>query len=150
MLGKLTPYAGLALLEMASVLLLGWIIFGVYVKGSVITLFLLSIPFILAALSLGLLISTIAKDQAQALQYTLLTMLPSVLLSGFMFPRETMPGPIYVISFALPVTYFLQVLRGVIVRGASFGELFHNGLALSLLAISLILISTARFRKTVS
>ncbi|MBX7134835.1 MAG: ABC transporter permease [Fimbriimonadaceae bacterium] len=149
MLGKLTPYAVLAMIEMAVVLLLGAIVFDVHVAGSIVQLIAMTVPFVLASLALGLLISTIAKNQAQALQMTMLTMMPSFILSGFTFPRETMPGPIYVLSGAFPVTYFIEILRGVIVRGAGFVELWPNVLALLVIMTLLIVLSTTRFRKSI-
>lgn len=148
MLGKLVPYAALAFFEMIVVLVLGRIVFDVRVAGSVVLLLLLSIPFIVAALSMGLLISTIAQNQSQALQMTLLITLPSILMSGFVFPRDTMPGPLFLLSHALPVTFFLQILRGVAVRGAGLFDLWPSLLALLLITTVLLGLSTARFRKS--
>jgi len=108
------------------------------------------IPFIVASLSLGLLISTFARNQAQALQFTLLITLPSILLSGFVFPRETMPGAIYLLSHVIPVTFFLNILRGIIVRGAGFVDLEPNFAALGVLSIVLLGAASARFRKTLA
>jgi len=147
MLGKLTPYAGLAMIEIVAVLFFGRVLFGVVVAGSVPLLMALSVPFVLAALSLGLLISTVAQTQGQALQMTLMVMLPSILLSGFVFPRETMPGPLYLISFIIPVTHFLEILRGIIVRGAELNDLWPSLLALLLTTSVLISVATMRFRK---
>lgn len=150
MLGKLTPYAFLAMAEVAFVLILGRIFFNVRVMGSVILLVLLSLPFVLAALSLGLLISTVAKTQGQALQMTLLITLPSILLSGYMFPRETMPGSLYLLSNIIPVTHFLQILRGIIVRGAGFTDVWPSVLALLVITAVLLGLSTLRFRKSIA
>jgi ABC-type multidrug transport system permease subunit len=83
----------------------------------------LSFLFLLAALGLGLLISTLASSQVAAMQFAFMVMLPSVLLSGFAFPRSEMPAIIYAITYAIPVTYFIEMLRGIILRGASFGDL---------------------------
>jgi len=148
MLGKLAPYALLAMAEMAAVLLIGRIVFDVRVSGSVPLLLLLSVPFIVASLSLGLLISTIAQNQAQALQVTLLITLPSVLMSGLVFPRDTMPGPLFLATHVLPLTYFLEVLRGVVVRGAGLPDLWVQVAALVGIAVLLLGLSTARFRKS--
>jgi len=147
MLGKLTPYAILAVLETASVLFAGWLVFDVRIVGSVALLMLLSVPFIVAALALGLFISTISENQGQALQFTLLVTLPSILMSGFVFPRETMPGALYLVSNAIPVTYFLEIIRGIVVRGAGFSDLWPNILPLLLIATVLLAISTNRFQK---
>jgi ABC-type multidrug transport system permease subunit len=148
MLGKLAPYAALAMGEMVVVLLVGRIVFDVSVVGSPTLLLLLSLPFVAAALSQGLLISTIAQNQAQALQMTMLIMLPSILMSGFIFPRDTMPGPLFLLSHALPVTFFLEILRGVVVRGAGLADLWPSVLALLLLTTVLLTLATARFRKS--
>lgn len=150
MLGKLLPYACLALVEVVMVLLAGRYVFDVHVMGSVALLMLLSIPFAVATLSLGLLISTIAQNQAQALQLTLLITMPSILMSGFIFPRETMPGVLYLLTFALPVTYYMQILRGIVVRGAGFTDMWQYVAALVILDVILIAISTVRFRKTLA
>jgi ABC-type multidrug transport system permease subunit len=148
MLGKLTPYAVLAMIEMVAVLFFSRLLFGIVVAGSGLLLLTLSLPFVLAALSLGLLISTVAQTQGQALQMTLMVMLPSILLSGFVFPRETMPGPLYLLSFAIPVTYFLQILRGIVVRGAGLADVWPSAVALVLIATILISVATVRFRKS--
>jgi ABC-type multidrug transport system permease subunit len=148
MLGKLLPYACLAMVEVVFVLIMGRYVFDVRVLGSVWLLMLLSVPFMVATLSLGLLISTIAQNQAQALQLTLMITMPSILMSGFIFPRETMPGVLYLITFTIPVTYYMQILRGIVVRGAGFMDLWPNVAALLVLDVILIAISTARFRKT--
>jgi ABC-type multidrug transport system permease subunit len=148
MLGKLFPYALLALGEMIAVLLLGRVVFDVSIAGSLPLLLLLSVPFIVAALSLGLLISTIAQNQAQALQITLLITLPSILMSGFVFPRDTMPGPLFLATNALPVTFFLEILRGIIVRGAGLQDLWPSVLALLAITAVLLTIATVRFRKS--
>ena len=149
MLGKLAPYSGLAMLEMATVLLVGWLVFDIHPAGSLTLLIVLSLPFVVAALALGLLISTIAQNQAQALQFTLLITLPSILLSGFVFPRETMPGALYLLSMAIPVTWFMDILRGIIVRGAGFAELWPNAMALLIITTALLAIATSRFQKSI-
>jgi ABC transporter DrrB family efflux protein len=150
MLGKLLPYAVLALSELVMVLLVSDIVFDVRTHGSLVALFLLSAPFIIASLSLGLLISTFASTQGQALQFTQLTLMPSILLSGYVSPRETMPGWLYMISSAMPATHYIQATRGIIVRGAGFADLVPQFLILSGIAVLLILLSTARFRKTIA
>ncbi|MGC8668933.1 MAG: ABC transporter permease [Chthonomonadales bacterium] len=149
-LGKVSPYALLAFFEMGTVLYVGWTVFDVRIVGDVWLLLGLSIPFIVASLSLGLLISTVARNQAQALQFTLLITLPSILMSGFVFPRETMPGAIYLLSHFIPVTFFLNILRGVIVRGAGFGDLEASFGALVVLSILLLAAAGSRFRKTLA
>jgi len=150
MLGKLVPYATLALVELVVILFVSDTVFDVPCHGNVLALFILSIPFVVASLALGLLISTVAQTQGQALQLTQLTLLPSILLSGYISPRETMPGWLYAISSVMPATHYMQVTRGVIVRGATFGDLVPQFVTLIGIATLLILASTARFHKTVA
>jgi ABC-type multidrug transport system permease subunit len=150
MLGKLFPYSLLGMIELGTVLIAAWLVFDVRVVGSVALLVALSVPFVLAALSMGLLISTAAQNQAQALQMTLLTLLPSILLSGYIAPRETLPGPLYLISNLFPVTYFIQIMRGVAVRGAGLFDLLPSVLALLVITAVLLALSTARFRKSMA
>jgi len=125
-------------------------LFGVVSRGSLITLSIISIPFVVASLALGLLISTIAQTQGQALQLTQLSLMPSILLSGYVSPRETMPGWLYMLSSVIPGTHYMQVTRGIMVRGAGFVDLIPQFLILSLIAFLLILASTARFKKSIA
>lgn len=149
MLGKLVPYAFLAMAELIVVLIISNLMFGVVARGSLIVLTLMSIPFVVASLALGLLISTVARTQGQALQFTMLTLLPSILLSGYVSPRETMPGWLYIISTVLPATHFMQISRGIIIRGAAFADLLPQLFALILISGVLLLASTSRFRKSI-
>lgn len=148
MLGKLTPFMGLALLEMIGILFFGWLLFDVHMAGSLVLLILMSLPFVFAALSLGLLISTVAQNQNQAQQMSMMVLLPSLLLSGFIFPRDTMPGVLYVFSNFIPLTHELQILRGIVVRGAGFGDLVGPFLAVSALAALLVTMAARTFRKS--
>jgi len=150
MIGKLVPYAILAMVELIAVLTLSDLLFGVVSRGSLITLSIISIPFVVASLALGLLISTIAQTQGQALQLTQLSLMPSILLSGYVSPRETMPGWLYMLSSVIPGTHYMQVTRGIMVRGAGFVDLIPQFLILSLIAFLLILASTARFKKSIA
>lgn len=150
MIGKLVPYAVLAMVELAIVVFISNVVFGVVSAGSLVTLTLMSVPFVLASLGLGLLISTIAQTQGQALQFTLLILMPSILLSGYVSPRETMPGWLYLISSALPATHYIQITRGIIIRGAGFGDLTTPFYALCLIAAILISAATTRFRKSLA
>ena len=149
-LGKIIPYAVIGVGQAVTVLLLMRFVFGVPIAGDVALLMSLSVLFLLPALALGILLSTIAANQAQAMQLTFLILLPSVLLSGFAFPRETMPFPIYVLSFAIPVTYYVQILRGIILRGAGMWALWPQTLALVGFAVVLVTASAMRFKKRIS
>ncbi len=149
MLGKVTPYLVLGMTEMAAILFMGWLIFNVSVAGSLILLMVLAVPFVLAALSLGLFISTVAQSQAQAMQMTMLTTMPSILLSGYIVPRETLPGPLYLVSDVLPVTHFIGICRGIVVRGATLPDILPHLYSLLVITLVLITASTLRFQKSV-
>lgn len=148
MLGKITPYAGLAVVELCAVLFLANLIFGLQINGSLFALGVITVPFVLACLSIGLLISTLAQTQTQALQMSQLVIMPSIILAGYIAPRETMPGWLYLLSAALPATHYMQVTRGIIVRGAGLWDLMPQFFALLAIAAILVAISTARFRKS--
>ncbi len=150
MLGKLAPYSIVGAFETCVVLLLMRFVFGVSVTGSLALLALFAVPFLITALGLGLLVSTIASSQVEAMQWAFLIMLPSILLSGFIFPQENMPQPIYYIGQIIPVTYFLRILRGIILRGAGFTELWDQAAWLVLMAVVVLLVSAFRFRKTLA
>lgn len=145
--GKLVPYAVMAFGELLIVLLLMTTLFNVPIHGSLWLLLALSSLFIVTALALGLMISTIARTQLQAMQLSFLVMLPSVLLSGFMFPRQEMPLPLYLAGFVLPVTYFIEILRGVILRAALASDLLPAIAGLAACCIVIFAASVARFRK---
>jgi len=145
--GKLIPYALMAFGELLLVLTLMVAVFGVPIHGSLVLLMVLATLFIITALGLGLLISTLATTQLEAIQFAFMIMLPSVLLSGFMFPRAEMPLPIYLISFALPVTYFIEILRGVILRAADLRDLIPHVIGLLTCCAIIIALSLTRFRK---
>jgi ABC-2 type transport system permease protein len=150
MIGKLVPYACLAFVELVVVVVFGNLVFGVSSHGSVIALAIMSVPFIFASLALGLLISTVSQTQGQALQYSQLMLLPSILLSGYVSPRETMPGWLYVISAFLPATHFMEISRGIIIRGAGVFDLLSPFFILIVMAVALVVLSTVRFRKSVA
>ncbi len=149
-IGKIVPYFFIGILESIFVLLIMRIVFGVNVEGSVFLLLSLSALFLLPALALGILISTVATNQGQAMQLGFLIILPSVLLSGFAFPRETMPFPIYLISCIVPATYYVQIVRGIILRGAGLWALWPQTLVLAGFAIVLVTLSAKRFRKRIA
>lgn len=147
MLGKMVPYGVLGFVETCLVLVIMRFIFGVPLRGSVVLLLALSFLFLLPSLGIGLFISTVAENQAQAYQMAFFIILPSILLSGFMFPREAMPAVMYYLGFLLPVTYFLEILRGVILRGAGLAHLWPNALALVVFGVVILILSAARFHK---
>ncbi len=147
LLAKLMPYAIVGTIEMLIVLLVMTFVFRVPINGSIWLLLALSTFFIVCALGLGLLVSTLATTQVEAVQFAFIIMLPSVLLSGFMFPRDQMPLPIYWITFAIPATYFIEILRGVVLRGADFFDLIPSITGLAICCVVIIVLSLSRFRK---
>ena len=146
-LGKLVPYAVLGMVETGLVLLVMVYVFEVPVNGDKALLLALSALFLLPSLGLGILISTAATNQAQATQMALLIMLPSILLSGFVFPREQMPGWIYAISCLIPVTYYIEILRGIILRGATAWHLWYPTAMLAVFGVVIFTTSAMRFQK---
>ncbi len=147
LLGKLTPYAIVGLAETMIVLCVMVYLFDVPINGSIILLLALSALFLVCSLALGLLVSTIAKTQATALQFSFLIMLPSVLLSGFMFPRSEMPTIIYWATHAIPVTYFIEILRGIVLRGADLRDLLPHIIGLMVCCAAILGLSIQRFQK---
>lgn len=145
--GKLAPYTVMAFLEMLGVLVLMTTVFGVRIVGSLPLLLGIGLLFIVTVLGLGLLISTIAATQLQAMQFAFVVMLPSVLLSGFMFPRAEMPLPIYLVTFIIPVTHFIEILRGIILRGAGGADLLPHVIGLSVCCVVVLTLALTRFRK---
>ena len=148
-LGKILPNVALCLASTAMTLVVARVLFGVAVQGSVVELFLLTLPFLFGSLGIGLAISVVARTQAQALQMTMFTLLPSILLSGFLYARESMPLVFQGISALIPMTYYLQILRGVIVKGVGVTVLWPQLLALSAFAVAVLGMSIRRFRKTI-
>jgi ABC-type multidrug transport system permease subunit len=106
--------------------------------------------FLVCSLGLGLFVSTLARTQVAALMFAFIIMLPSVLLSGFMFPRSEMPQVIYVVTFAIPVTYFIEILRGIVLRGAHLFELIDSVVGLSICCVVILSAAVLRFQKQVA
>jgi ABC transporter DrrB family efflux protein len=146
-LGKLVPYALVGFVETLIVLVAMVFVFGVPIAGSLALLLSLSALFIVCSLGMGLVVSTIARSQAQAFQAAFVIMLPSILLSGFMFPRDAMPAPIRLASFAIPATHFLEILRGVVLRGADLADLMPSVEGLAAVTVVVLVVAVARFKK---
>ena len=149
MLGKIVPFALVGYVQMTVILTLGKLLFGIPLNGSLLLLYVLSAAFIVANLALGLFVSTIAQSQAQAMQLSFFFMLPNILLSGYMFPREAMPVPAQWIGLLLPLTYYLKILRGILLRGAGFTRMWQEALVLAVFATAVITLSVRRFSKTI-
>lgn len=147
-LGKMIPYILIGYFGFLVTFILGTWWFEVPVSGSIPLLLLLGLLFVIVALAMGMLISTLVQNQLQAMQVTLLILLPSILLSGFIFPRESMPWVISAISYLIPLTYFLEIARGIILKGVGMEYLWPNVLALLGFMVVLLSIATLRFRKS--
>ena len=147
LLGKLLPYAVVGFVETLIVLVVMVWVFAVPIVGSLVLLLSLSVLFLVCSLGLGLLISTLARTQVAAFQAAFVVMLPSILLSGFVFPRAEMPELIYAVTFLIPATYFLEILRGVILRGADLVDLLPHIAGLAACTVAVLGVAVARFRK---
>lgn len=147
MIGKIVPYVVIGLIQVTLIMLLGKLLFHVPITGTLRDVYLASVVFIAANLTLGLVISTLARTQFQAMQMTFFFFLPSILLSGFMFPFDGMPRAAQWIAELLPLTHFVRLIRGILLRGATLPDLSSELYALvAFMAVTLI-IATLRFKK---
>jgi ABC-2 type transport system permease protein len=147
MVGKILPYLVIGHLQVALILATGGLVFDVPIRGSLVDLWLGAILFIAANLTLGLVISSAAASQFQAMQMAVFIFLPSILLSGFMFPFESMPRPAQWLGEVLPLTHFLRVVRGILLRGAPVMEFGRDLAAMGLFLLAALAVATRRFRK---
>ncbi len=147
MVGKLLPYMVIGLIQTSIILLVGLALFDVPVVGHLLDLYAAALLFILSTLGLGLFVSTLAQTQFQAFQLAFVTLLPSILLSGFMFPFEGMPRVVQWIAQVLPLTHFNVIIRGVMLRGAELPELWPQIVKLVVFLAVMLLIAVARFKK---
>jgi len=149
-LGKLLPYLALGFVQLLLVLLLMVFVFRVPIHGNIFLLLALSLIYLFSLLALGLLVSSRANTQMEAIQGAQGFLLPSIMLSGYIFPLSSLPAPLRVISKILPATHFISISRGIIIRGAGFMDLWPDVVALLILAAILVAGSTRAFRKTIS
>jgi ABC-2 type transport system permease protein len=148
MIGKLVPYVLIGLIQTTLILVLGSLLFDVPVNGGLGALYLAALLFIAATLALGLFASTLAQTQMQAFQMSFFVLLPSILLSGFVFPFEGMPQLARWIAQLLPLTHFIDLVRGIVLRGAGLGDLLvpiYKLIAFTAVALAIV---TLRFRKS--
>ncbi|HWQ76686.1 MAG TPA: ABC transporter permease [Syntrophomonas sp.] len=150
MIGKILPYIAMGYIQITVALLVGVLVFHVPIRGSLLQLYLLTLFFITASLGLGLMISNIARNQMQAFQMSFFVMLPSILLSGFLFPRAAMPKFIYYLSDVIPLTYYLDIIRGIILKGIGFEYLVGQVSALLVFSVFFLIISTLKFKKKIA
>lgn len=146
-LGKLVPYAVLAAFDGLLIMLAGWACFEVVPQGSLVLLAGASVVYIVASLAIGLVISTLASTQRQAMLMVLpATMLPTIILSGFIFPLSSMPLALQIFAHILPATYYLDIIRGIILKGATFTVVAANIGALCLISTILLVVAVRKFR----
>jgi ABC-2 type transport system permease protein len=146
MLGKIMPYFVTGTVEFTVIITFMRYVFRIPIHGNVLVLASLTTGYLFVNPAIGMLISSKANSQAEALQFCLVVMLLSIFLSGFMFPRETMPLWAYLASHFVPATYMIQIARGVILRGAGLAQLWINGVVLFAMGIGLLLVAAKRFR----
>jgi ABC-2 type transport system permease protein len=149
MLGKLVPYLCIGMAMALVLFAIMRFVFDVPIAGSVLSMLFSTLVYVFALLSLGLLIGTKAENQMQALQMSMVFMLPSVFFSGFIFPRETMPWIFYALGTLFPATYFISLMRAIILRGANLFEYWQHLVILIAMSISLFVLCALRFRKKI-
>jgi drug efflux transport system permease protein len=149
MLGKLVPYLCIGMAMATTLFLIMRFLFSVPISGSVIAMLFSTLVYVFALLSLGLLVGTKATNQIQALQMSMVFMLPSVFFSGFIFPRETMPWIFYALGALFPTTYFISLMRAIILRGADLIEYWPDLLILVAMSVFLFLFCALRFRRKI-
>ncbi|MFZ2257016.1 MAG: ABC transporter permease [Clostridiaceae bacterium] len=149
MIGKIIPYVIIGFVDIVLALALSTFWFRVPIAGSITLLLLFSIVFLFGALGVGLLISIISKSQLQAMQLSMFMIMPNLLLSGYMFPRAAMPDLIRGISNFLPLTYFINVLRGIILKGNTFSQLYQEFFILLGFGVLFLFLATIKFKKKI-
>lgn len=149
MIGKIIPYVIIGFIDIVLALVLSIFWFKVPVAGSIALLLFFSVIFLFSALGIGLLISTVSKSQLQAMQLSMFMIMPNILLSGYMFPREAMPKIIQVISNVFPLTYFIKVLRGIILKENGFSSLKNEFIILAVFGVAVLSIATLKFKKKI-
>jgi ABC-2 type transport system permease protein len=147
MVGKVVPYIAIGLIQLAIIIAVGSFLFKVPVRGSILELYVAAVIFIAANLSLGLFVSTVVKSQFQAIQVTIFFLLPSILLSGFVFPFDGMPRVIQYIGEILPNTHFIRLTRGIMLRDASITDMYREVLALLIFTLVAMTAAVMRFTK---
>lgn len=150
MLGKLVPYLCIGMAMAVILFLIMRFVFDVPIIGNLVGMMFSTLVYVFALLSLGLLVGTKAENQMQALQMSMVFLLPSVFFSGFIFPRETMPWIFYALGALFPTTYFIALMRAIILRGAHFFEYWPNLAILILMSILLFVLCALRFRKKIA
>lgn len=147
MVGKILPYVLVGYVQMTILIVTGLLIFDIPVRGSIPLLYLLTGLFITASLGLGLLISNVAKNQMQGMLMSFFILLPSIMLSGFVFPRESMPDIFFYLGYVMPLTFYLEIIRGILLKGVGISYLWTQVGALVLFTAIVLTISVVKFKK---
>ena len=150
LLGKILPFVIISFWNVGVATTLGLLWFQVDFSGSYVLLLALSLIFLVGSLGLGLLVSTVSRTQIQAIQLAMFILLPAIMLSGMIFPLENMPGPLRALSYLLPLTYFLRILRGIALKGLGIEYLWSEVALLAVFGLVVFLISARRFQKTLA
>jgi ABC-2 type transport system permease protein len=146
-IGKIVPYFLLAVVDVVAIIVLGILLFHVPLRGNVFLLIVLSGLFIFCTLGMGLLVSTVAQNQRQAMQTAVMLLLPQVLLSGSLFPLSSIPLYIRWLSYLMPLTYFSPITRGIFLKGTGLAELWPQAVVLTVMAAVFISLASLSFRK---
>jgi len=149
MVGKTVPYAAFGLFDTAAILLVGNVLFDVPLRGSLALVFVGTLSYLMATLSMGLLISTFARTQQQAIMGGFFFLIPALLLSGFITPIDSMPTWIQPVTFVIPVRWFVEIIRGALLRGATFADLARPLAALTGLGVAFLLVAAWRFGRSI-
>jgi len=147
MVGKILPYMAIGLIQVTLILIVGSFLFRVPIRGAIVDIYAAGLVFVIATLGLGLFISTLAQTQFQAFQLTFFSFLPQILLSGFMFPFDGMPRPAQLFAEIFPLTHFVRIIRGILLRGATLTDVFPQIWPLFAFFTASMALSVARFRK---
>ena len=151
MLGKLVPYVGVGALQVLTVTLASYLLFGVPIRGSWLLLAGATFLYLTGSMALGLMLSAVLKSQQVAMQIAFVaTMLPSLLLSGFVFPLTNMPWALQIVSYAVPARYYITITRGLFLKGVGVDVLWPELLAMVIYALVLLIVATSRFRRSLS
>jgi len=150
-LGKLAPYLGLGLLQALLVLSVGTALFDVPIRGDLVLLFFAALLFLVGMLGQGLLISAVTRSQQLATQVgAISSLLPTLILSGFLFPIENMPWPLQVLANIFPARYFIDALRGILLKGAGLGVLWPDLAGMAAFAVFVLAVATLKFKRGVA
>jgi ABC-2 type transport system permease protein len=145
--GKLLPFFIIGIIDVCLVLIVAVVLFGVPIRGSVPLLFGMTLLFMMTTLGLGLFISTISRNQQQAMMTSVLLLLPMMMLAGFVFPIGNMPKFFQWVTIIVPLRYYLVIIRGLFLKGVGLAELWRQGLALLIFGVGILTLSVLRFRK---